>query len=258
MTDETSRPTSEDTPAPPASTRWTEEPLHEDDAVASPFVPGRSAPRTPTQPAPTSSEAQRYYQDVAPWDEGRKDTPEAEDAPAVEDAPAEARASEPVAADTTEESAPDSFPFDQFDLEGEDEAGDSGAAPDAEPGPAPEMGWTPGDLNVEETAEQPAIEEPTVEEPTAEGPTAEESTAEEPAIEEPTAEEPVVAGPTAREASGTEPAREAAEILERLAGLLRSEGVEAVQGEMQSADRLTSLLAGLVAGYVTGRGPASG
>jgi hypothetical protein len=215
MTDESSRPTSEDMPAPPASTRWTEEPLQEDDALARPFVPGRSAAETPSRPAPVPG----------------GDTPVQE-------------ATRPE--ETTAEPAPDAFPFEQFDLEGEGGEEAPGAAAEIAETTAPPMGWTPADLNVEDVAveEEPAVEEPAADAWAAQEPAAEAWAAEQPAAEQPAAEASV----------GDEPAREAAEVLERLAGLLRSDGLEAVRGEMQSSDRLTSLLAGLVAGYVTGRG----
>lgn len=41
--------------------------------------------------------------------------------------------------------------------------------------------------------------------------------------------------------------------LERIARLLREQGPDAVAAEMASPDRLTAILAGVVAGYVTGR-----
>jgi hypothetical protein len=212
MTDETPRPTSEDTPAPPASTRWTEEPLPEDDTLASPFVPGRTAD--------TGAEMDPPFSRPAP----------AQDAPIREEA-------------APWEDEPDAFPFDHFDLEGEGrggEPGETGGAPGGmrgEPGatggaaevgaPAADdtdaagMGWTPADLDLDEAA---------------------------------AATEPPVAGTAAESPAVEDPAGEVAELLERMAALLRSEGVEAVRGEMESSHRLTALLAGLVAGYISGRG----
>lgn len=202
MTDETSRPNSEDMPTPPASTRWTEEPLQEDDSLASPFVPGRSAGATRSLPDPASS-GEAGPKEASPWEESG-------DTPTVPDATVEEVVPEPGAEETAMETAPDTFPFEQFDLEDEDEgeAQAQGAATEVDEDDAATMGWTPADLHLEEVTDEPA---------------------------------------------GVEPAREAAEVLERLAGLLRSGGMEAVRGEMGSSDRLTSLLAGLLAGYVTGR-----
>lgn len=50
-----------------------------------------------------------------------------------------------------------------------------------------------------------------------------------------------------------QPTAEVAALLEQMARLLREEGAGAVEREMRSPDRLTSLLAGLVSGYVSGR-----
>ncbi len=236
MTDETSRPTSEDTPAPPASTRWTEDPLREDDALASPFVPGRSTPAAESEPAPATAPP---FSRAAP----AREAPPVEEAPLVED-------------------EPDDFPFDKFDLEGEGqgradaapEAGieadeqTSGATPEVAEPDATGMGWTPADLDLDEVEEATAGGEQSGEQQGIEEPAAEESVAAEPAVDMTAIQEP-----DDEAATGAGPAGEAAEVLERMAGLLRNDGLDAVRREMESSDRLTSLLAGLVAGYVSGR-----
>jgi hypothetical protein len=62
------------------------------------------------------------------------------------------------------------------------------------------------------------------------------------------------AGPDVdRSAAGPAPAAELAERLEGLAARLRAGGWESVEADMASPDRLTALLAGLIAGYLAGR-----
>lgn len=111
----------------------------------------------------------------------------------------------------------DDFPFDEFDIEG-----DRGAEPateepevvEVEPEvEAENVGWTPADLDLGKADEVPMA-------------------------------------PAAAPDDDTE---EVAALLDRLARLLRDEGQEAVHREMKSSDRLTAVLAGVVAGYLSGR-----
>lgn len=48
MTDEAQGHNAENAPARPASTRWSEDPVQDDDALAPPYVPGRSTPAAST------------------------------------------------------------------------------------------------------------------------------------------------------------------------------------------------------------------
>lgn len=225
MTDETVRPTSEDTPAPPASTRWVEPPLQEDDSLASPFVPGR----TGRSAADAASEQTAPFTDGAPAPEAPPQE-EVRETATVEEATVEEVGPGSDEAETTAETAPDDFPFDQFNLEGDEEEQPAEAAEE----PVAGMGWSPTDLDLEEAAEEPWQPE------------------------QPKAAEPEAAQPGPTEAmEALEPvsgaAEEAAAILERLARALRDDGVEGVRGEMDSTHRLTSLVASMVAGYVSGR-----
>ena len=240
MTDEAHGQSHDDTPTPPASTRWSEDPVQDDESLAPPFVPGRSA-------GPTAGAT---AEDRAP-----APTTPAEPAPAPaedEDEDALFPFETSFGADEEPETVPeDDFPFDQFDIDG-------GAAPSTEEetgsgwSPSTDVEWEPEPTGeplepVEETSEPAEIPEAelvpldAVSEPVVDVEV--ETTAEQEDVYE---AEPV--GPAAD--SGAE---EVAGLLDRLAGLLREEGAEAVRREMESSDRLTALLSGLIAGYLSGR-----
>lgn len=169
----------EETPAPLASTRWTEEEGADDGGLMPPFIPGVSAseadaaepggPVAPAEPAPSESstadpESVGTAAEPFPFGVPGTDEPQPEQAGATDD-----------------------FPYDAFDLSDEPEA----------------------DVGVSEP-------------PFADAPGA-----------------------------GVD---DAAERLEDLARRLRSEGPAAAESALGSGDRLTALLAGVLAGYLAGRG----
>lgn len=232
MTDQAQGPNPEDAPAPPASTRWSEDPVRGDDTLAPPFVPGRSASATPEREAGGAG--------AAP--------------------PREPTTSDPE----------DDFPFDQFDIEGsEGEADEPAVAADSS---ADDMGWSPADLGDEEatavdeesagSAPAPEPEEPDSWSPPwsdvdQEAPSTEVSEAAEPLQPVP-ATEPAEPEAEAADEAAVEPetavaTEGVAAVLDRLAWTLREEGEEALRREMDSADRLTAVLAGVLTGYISGR-----
>lgn len=261
MTQEAQGHHPEEAPAPPATTRWSEEPAGEDDVLAPPFVPGRpssAAARPQVEDAAVEEIAPEPLDEVAPepLDEIAPEAPDEEPFPFDATYPAgEPEAAEPVeaaeaapapevaeVAEVAEvtESAEDDFPFDRFDIEGTDPASPE---PETEIS-AGGMGWTPADLDLEELAgETPR--------------TAKEGEGERPAGAEsggaPAAAAPAAEGESAAAGVESDAAAEAAALLERLSGVLRTQGEEGVRQEMESPDRMTALLAGLLAGYVSGR-----
>ena len=214
---------SDETPAPPARTRWQEDHPDEEDVLLPPFVPGRSVPRAgPAAAAPSPATTPMDEAEVAgsapeaasstrepeaapdvesspfdfPWEQGEAEAVEAEpepapdvqggpdlDAPGVAGPEASAAAPAPFVADDEDE-----FPFDAFDIEGDDA-----------PAPTPEAG--------------------------------------------------IGAGPAAAAGTDTEAL---ADRVESLAAVLRREGRAGVEREMTSRDRLTALVAGVLAGYLAG------
>lgn len=179
MTDGNPRPDAE--PTPPAARRRSDDATGADDELAPPFVPGASSPPAP---APAEPAAETF---PAP-------TPEAAPEPMPEPVPEPAEAGEEPSGEDeafpfeegwggeeeAEASSDEEFPFEAFDIEGDD----------AEPEPG---------------------------------------------------------------TGGTDAAAEVAHRLEAMARRLREEGVRAAEAEMGSPDRFTALLAGLLAGYLTGR-----
>lgn len=244
MIDEAQGDSPEDTPAPPASTRWAEDPVQDEGGLAPPYVPGRETPvqaaasGEPTGGEPTGTEASgAEASGVQPSD--------AEAADAISGAPetADAGGSFPFEAE-----GDDDFPFDQFNLEGEAESAVEEEAPADEYEAAGTMGWSPADLEEEEEglvgddAEPPMESIPEVELV--------------PIVDDPFIDEAPVEAELVAETAGSgvaDSVDEAAALLDRLARTLRDEGEEGLRREMDSPDRLTALLSGLVAGYLSGR-----
>lgn len=276
MTQEGQGPSPEEAYTPPTSTRWSEEPVEDEPGIAPPFVPGRAAPEPDEAAAegiPEGLEVQG--QDSVAPPETEPDAVEPIEAPVEPEELAEGSGL-PAAA------TGEAFPFDQFSGESAGEERDEEHAGSG----APESGWSPldvyeeGDGGEEEAAVEPGgPEEPEAgpdggaDEPWAEqaDPWTAESSVEPqqeaiPAAEpvsEPVTREPL-AGELAAEDEGRETeepeaagsggaGEEVASLLDRMARRIREEGPEAVRREMESDDRLTSLLAGLLAGYLTGR-----
>lgn len=204
MTDESHGDGPDEAPIPPASTRWSEDALQDDDALAPPFVPGRqeSAPAREAGPESVPS-------------------PEIEEAATEEESfPFDLPAGAEVADESREETAAgeaaeDDFPFEQFDIEGESEEG-AGAVTEAAQEPLPDA--APDVIPDVQRAAGPAGTD--------------------------VAEPGAAAGDTAGDVAA---------LLDRLARTLRTEGEVGIRREMESPDRLTALLAGLVAGYLSGR-----
>lgn len=233
MTDEAHGYNSEDAPIRPASTRWTEDTVQDDavrddDGLAPPYVPGRRTPSAAsTSTTSTSSSPPSTTSD-------------------------------------------DDFPFDQFDIGGEADAAApespvrEEAAAEDERGVTDDFGaeadetvWSPEELDegdIDDDAEPYGEWMPGYEEDDSSAVDAElEPITEEPPVEEVETEhrfEPD--GSIETEPSG-ERAQEVAAVLDRLAGLLREEGEDAVRREMQSPDRLTALVSSLLSGHLSAR-----
>lgn len=205
MTDEAHGDTPEEAPAPPTSTRWSEDAVAEDDAPPPPFVPGRGGP-----PAEATPGAEPAAGDGAPSGGAEPAGPEPfpfelpvdteEREPAEAAAPEQVAPAEEAAAAT--DRAEDDFPFEQFDIEGR---GEEVGTPDragsaATAGADTDGGWSP---------------------------------------------------PSAPPAADS--IEETASLLDRMADVLRSEGEAGVRRELDSPDRLTAVLAGILAGYLSGR-----
>lgn len=267
MTDEARGDNFEDAPVRPASTRWSEDPVREDEALAPPYVPGR-------RPATAAPE------EDFPFDqfdiEGGLDTDTAEpgiglgeEATAADTAAAtDAGEGTGVAEDVVPES--DEMIWSPDDLDDGDEPFDPGErdrgrvsyaeAPYAEESYGE---WTPGyeaDEGDEGEGEGEGDEDLSAVDAELE-PIADESPVEE--IEDPEVESPAEGGdgPEYRfepdgsiEASPAEEGvEEVAAVLDRLAALLRDEGEDAVRREMESPDRLTALVSSVVSGHLSAR-----
>lgn len=234
---------SHEAPVPPASTRWSEEPVAEDDALPPPFVPGR--PRTAFASPPAEEPADELALEPPIEAAVEEDAPgPVDEEPFPFDAPYGGEVepeewAEPETAEAASGIPEDDFPFDQFDIEGQ-------AEPSAEPEAVPsatDLGWSPADLDLEALAEEEPPE--SSREPT--GSMGAEVVA---ATPEETPAAPSEAEDTT---AGGDAAVEAAALLERLSEVLRREGEDGVRREMESPDRMTAILAGLLAGYVSGR-----
>jgi hypothetical protein len=224
----------EETP-PPTSTRWSQPEPGEDDALLPPFVPGR-----------------RDEADGAASEAGEATEPAAT-ADAVVDTPN-------LAVDTTEA------------VSGTEELGVDAVDPAPVDTPEPDDGWFPFDEPVDgepfpwadppEVESEAPVEGDQPKEPVAEsvgermGETIEEpwSTDDEPwstEADEQFAEVEAAAAQMHAEA-GADPMGEVADRLEALAARLRDQGARGVEEGMASSDRMTALLAGLIAGYLAG------
>ncbi|HUG41029.1 MAG TPA: hypothetical protein VMM12_11110 [Longimicrobiales bacterium] len=202
-----------DTPTPPARTRWAEEAADEEDLILPPYVPGagRSAARTPEGGAPADAAPAPPEPDAGdPWG-GSVDLADLEP-----EAASRTVEPEPVGP-ASEPGASRDYPWDDAALPGGGELEPEHAAATADEDEFPFAAF-----DIEGRAYEPrevALE--------AEGAGAR-------------------AGPPHRR---TPEAEALAERLEHLAHVLRREGPAGVEREMDSRDRLTSLLAGVLAGY---------
>lgn len=186
MTLEGEEPDRDETPAPPARTRWSEDAADDEAGLMPPYVPGgRTSAATQPEagaPAPAPPEEPRQPPEPEPEPETGSEFP----FDAMPDDGEPTVAASPAGEGQGHQEG--DFPFDAFDLEG-----------DVDESP------------VESAAM--AEEAPTV---------------------------------------PASPSDELAGRLERLADALRRDGRAGVDRELGSGDRLTSLLAGVVAGYLAG------
>jgi hypothetical protein len=245
---------------PPTSTRWTEPATPEDAGLLPPFMPGKRRPAEADEPMVAGPDAVEALEPVQGAEEAVEETAEA--------------AAETGEAVVHAESEDEPFPFELPETEAlQWDAEEEGYVP-AEEEPVPVAEW-----EEPETVEAPGTEpegEPwgdgAVEEVTeewAEG-RVEEAALEPPpweALEEVQREQESLGGAMAEEAAEAEAApaepdepprtigpaeAEMAERLETLAARIRVEGAAAAEAEMDSSDRLMSLVAGLIAGYLAG------
>jgi hypothetical protein len=213
---------------PPTSTRWTEPAMAQDDGLLPPFMPGKTRPTDADEPIVTGPDSVEDLEPVQGAEEVVEETSEAV-----------AGTGEVV---VHAESEDEPFPFELPETEALQWGAEEEGYVPAEDEPVPVAEWeTP------EPIEAPGTEpegEPwgdgAVEEVREEW--AEDATAVEAAPAEPD-EPPRTIGPAEAEM---------AERLETLAARIRAEGAAAAQAEMDSSDRLMSLVAGLIAGYLAG------
>jgi hypothetical protein len=231
---------------PPTSTRWTEPATAEDAGLLPPFMPGKRRPAEADEPIVAGSDAVEALEPVQGAEEAVVHA-EAEDEPF----PFELPETEALQWNAEEEGyvPAEEEPVPVGEWEEPETVEEPGTEPEGEP-------W--GDGAVEEVTEEWA--EGRVEEATLEPPPWE-------ALEEVQPERESLGGAVAEEtaeaeaapAEPDEPPRtigraeaEMAERLETLAARIRAEGGAAAEAEMDSSDRLTSLVAGLIAGYLAG------
>ena len=253
-------PGEDQTPAPPARTRWSED-AHEDaDVLLPPYVPGRAesrpAPRAgqseveapevlevaaegPSAP-PMEAEAEAGRGDswAEPAEPGRFAAPEPE-AVAGTVEPERSASVEPESEDESDRSSGD-YPW---DAAGSDAAYEPEREPEPEPASEAEFGgdtlsWDAAASGREDEFPFGAFDI----EGAGEHSGAEQSADVEERSERASASPTSVAGDDAM-----------ADRMERLAEALRREGRPGVEREIASEDRLTSLLAGVLAGYLAAR-----
>lgn len=265
MTPDAQGPGPDDIPTPPARTRWSDDPAEDDPGLMPPFIPGRgggpadeAAALEPERPAgeqaasdetlPGAEEPAAPEPEPFPFEGGLAG--ESEEAPSPE---AEAFPFEDGLAGETEEAPPseaEAFPFEGGATGWTDE--DASVETPPEPGEAEEEEafWDAGPAGVEPEdfpmhafdlgQEEPAEPEAPIEE--------------EPAPGEMFAElEPESADGPEGPAAAPGDASHLADRLEWLAQSLRTEGAAALNRELTDGDRVTSLLAGVLAGYLAGR-----
>lgn len=277
MTDEAQGYNSEDAPARPASTRWSEAPVQDDDELAPPYVPGRRSHAAASN-STTSSDSQFPFDPFDNDDEagsaGHEAVVEGE-APTAGDAGV---AGEAGVADDFGSQA-DELVWSPEDLDdggersGDDEREHDEGSYAREPSGEESFGsesygeWSPDyedddtsavDAELEPVTEEAPVEEAEATEPEPPPPFEPDGSIEmespyEPDAYEPDAYEPDPYAGAAQQEPADERVEEAAAILDRLAGLLRDEGEEAVRREMKSPDRLTALVSSLLSGHLSAR-----
>jgi hypothetical protein len=249
MTNEGQGQSPDEPHVPPASTRWSQDPAEDDGGLAPPFVPGSGSAEGRRTEASDPSHADRGpgARDAldAPGDSTPQDTMEPEAAYAELE---ESTVEDGSGGDTDGDD--DLFPF-ETPWEGGEMEPEPAAAAGADDGDADR--WSGGALGgaagpgtaFPETAygepEEPAGG--AVEEVEFEVGSGADSAA---------GSEPASGGAGAAAAAGG--AAELAGRLETLARELRDRGPDAVRSRMDSDDRFEALLAGLLAGWLTGRG----
>lgn len=252
--------TPEPKPRPPASTRWAEPGSVQGTGPVPPFVPRRRPSTEQPTAAHVGTEPGGVADDAGEGAEWAPHGADTDDVAGITDhavADIDDAATDPtgIAGDTPEvdAGAPDSPPILEFDISG----------PFA-PLPRDQGGWVPEDVMEQDEplvyhpadvrGERAATEEEMV--PVSELPTPSEAAdarAETTTPGEPPADEPARA---AGSVDDGEPdlAVELADRLDVLAARLREEGAEGAREEMESLDRFTALVAGLVSGFLAGHG----
>ena len=236
MTREGQRPDPDDELIPPVSTRAGEETPSGEDVLVPPFSSGSAGQAAPQQqsqegaaeadtpgaasePEPASDDLEPASDDPFPFDMPWSEEPEAS---TVQESETDPTLSAP--ADSTVD---ESFPFEAFD--------DDPALP-----AGPEAGAGPIEQEPDEVEPEGigAAEDPepwSTTEPWEEG------------------ADPDADVWQAPQAASMGAAVELAERLESLAAKLRAEGADGVESQLASHDRMTSLLAALLAGFLAGR-----
>lgn len=259
MTLEGQGPGEDQTPAPPARTRWSQDDTDDADVLLPPYVPGRPAPKAGAQAGQAPSADGAEAQPAASSGGGESDESWAEsETPGTFAAPepeAVAGTVEPERAASVEpEAEPEpatasggasgDYPWDAAGADGAAEA-ERETVPVAEPEARKHADpWPPEEPEGEDAFPFAAFDIEGPPDDAAVGERAEPEGMQEP-------EESFAPGSSS---SGVTAGADAmAERVERLAEALRREGRPGVEREIGSEDRLTSLLAGVLAGYLAGR-----
>jgi hypothetical protein len=239
MSQERQGPHPDDTPRP-VTTRWSEDPAVDDDDLARPFVPGRSRPPEPSSGAsetPNADESPVFGLDEenAPFPfEGPADSGPGQDVvPAFESGP-------PLSGPTDDAPEDPGAPEDEFPFAALDQDLDPADALEVE---ADRSDFLPGDGGAV-TTEEDAVDA---------GPGPDGWEPFEPGEAEGAGDAEAEAVPAESEPAPSDAVEEVAGLLERLARQLRTEGVTGLEAELTSPDRLAALVAGVLAGYVSGR-----
>ena len=228
MTREGQRPNPDDELIPPVSTRAGEETPPGEDVLVPPFSSGSSgqAPTPPRKPQEGAGEADRP--EARSESEPASDDPFPFDMPWSEE-PEESTVQEsetdPALSAPADSTVDESFPFEAFDDDPALSEEVGAGSIEQEQGEA-----EPEDIGVPEDREPWSTSEPWEE-----------------------GADPDADVWQAPQGASMGAAVELAERLESLAAKLRAEGADGVESQLASHDRMTSLLAALLAGFLAGR-----
>lgn len=236
MTPDAQGPGPDDTPIPPAQTRWSEEAVDEDDGLMPPFIPG-ATDRTPVESAARDA-GEQGGDEPFPFEADAEDEPfpfetEAEDEAFSREADAD---EEPFPFEAEADEEP--FPFE-----------DQQAAEPSSTGPSttePEVADTPEDAFPFDATEPAEADDFPFDAFDLGG-----EPGSDPATQQPGslgAVEPM------SQAQGGGSVTELADRLEWLAQTLRTEGRVGLEREAATGGPVTSLVAAVLVGYLAGRG----